>query len=158
MQCIRTRLWWLQFVLPLQVVEYLSHYIVFYYFLSCLCLPCSGGGRAGRRNRRPQELLWHTNTRSPFLLHLCLVALSGQQLWDICFYKALLFNALPVHLLRQFLFFSFLVFFFVLVFCESFGRPWGFLWGPLGRFGSHWGSIFGLCLWFFRDEVDLWKR
>ena len=77
-------------------------YIFFTCFFMCLSLLCGHGrGCAARRGRRPLELLGHANTRSSFLLHLCLPILLMQELWSSSFKNAPALNALPVHLLRQ---------------------------------------------------------
>ena len=125
-----------------------SYCILFYYVLSCLSLPCRcGGGRAARRDRRPQELLGHASTRLSFLLHLCLLVLSIQQLWDMCFYNSLDLNALPVHLLRQVYFFSlFSVFFWCLFSVPLFGGLGDHLRGHWVDLGVIWGAFgFHFC-------------
>ena len=109
-------------------------YIVFYMFFMCLSLLCGRGrGCAARRGRRPLELLGHANTRSSFLLHLCLPILLMQELWSSSFKNAPALNALPVHLLRQvyflLIFESFLDVSFLFVF-------WKVLQGSLGALGS----------------------
>ena len=128
-------------------------------FFMCLSLLCGRGrGCAARRGRRPLELLGHANTRSSFLLHLCLPILLMQELWSSSFKNAPALNALPVHLLRQVYFLMILDSFLMLVVCSFFGRSWMGFWGPSGRFWSHLGGILESFWWLFQGKVDLWKR
>ena len=68
------------------MIKYGKYYSLtrfFHVFFMCLSLLCRRGrGCAARRGRRPLQLLGHANTRSSFLLHLCLLILRMQELWN----------------------------------------------------------------------------
>ena len=73
---------------------------------------------------------WDMQARSHHL-HLCLLSLWMQQLWNNCFYNALALNALPVPLLRQVYFLVFFfIFFFEFFFCSFLGGLGGDFWRP----------------------------
>ena len=124
----------------------------------CLCLLCRRGrGRAARRDRRPQELLGHANTRLSFLLHLSACPVSPTVVKHF-FHKALALNALPVHLLRQVYFFVFLSFLFRVCFLfvwwkvleGSFGARRVLFGSILETFGCHFGDFWEVR-WMFEN-------
>ena len=124
--------------------KYYSFIQLFYVFFICLSLLCRCG-RAARRGRRPLELLGHANTRSSFLLHLCLPILLMQELWSSSFKNAPALNALPVHLLRQVYFLLIFEFFldvsFLFVFWKVLEWSLGALGSILESFGGHFEVI-----------------
>ena len=100
---------------------------------------------------------WDMQARSHHL-HLCLLSLWMQQLWNNCFYNALALNALPVPLLRQVYFLSVFHLFFCVFFLFVFGGSWRGLLASVGSFGCHLVPILESFSSLFRDRVDLWKR
>ena len=128
-------------------IEYsVSYYIIFCYVLSCSCLPSRrGGGRALRRGRRPQELLRHANTRSSFLMYLCLPVSSVWQMWNIVNLQFSSLERASRSLAKTVFFVFWGVFFwlpFLFVFLEAHEGRSGVR-RRLSRFGSDLRSILG---------------
>ena len=96
---------------------------------------------------------WDMQTQDHHFCCICVCSSCQSNSCETFFYNAPALNALPVHLLRQvFIFAVFSESCSVFVFCLSFWRSWGALWGPLGRFGSHLGACRGYLDDFFKSK------